>query len=176
MTTAAKIPQLGNTVRDTITGYTGIAAQQLELISGTIQFAVQPKIDKKAESGKYPDATNIDVQMLEFVDDGVAARVTQPTAIIPFELGNTVKDTVTGFTGIATGKHTFINGCVYFSVTPPMSKEDKEKGTQPEAGFFDAGRLARTGKGVAQSYVKAPEVEKTKERPGGPSTRARRAN
>ena len=41
------------------------------------------------------------------------------------ELGDKVKDLVTGFEGIAVAKTEFINGCVQFSVVRQLKKNEK---------------------------------------------------
>jgi hypothetical protein len=41
------------------------------------------------------------------------------------QLGDEVKDIITGFHGIATAKTTFLNGCVRVSVTPPVDNDGK---------------------------------------------------
>ena len=41
------------------------------------------------------------------------------------QLGDEVKDIVSGFTGIATAKTEFLNGCVRVSIDPPVDKEGK---------------------------------------------------
>lgn len=41
-------------------------------------------------------------------------------------LGSEVKDTITGFTGIAVARDEWINGCVRYGIQPPMTKDDKE--------------------------------------------------
>lgn len=52
-------------------------------------------------------------------------------------LGDKVKDRITGFVGIATSRHEFINGCVQYSVTPQVDKDGKY--VNPEG--FDEARL-----------------------------------
>ena len=171
----ARSPVLGNTVRCAITGYTGVANQQVELLGGTVQFSVQPKVGAEKDSAAYPDGMNIDAHMLDFVDEGVAARVTPVTETVDVALGEKVEDRVTGFVGIATAKHTFANGCVYFSVTPQMSKDDKEKGTAPNTSFFAHGRLKKVNSGVTAAIV-IPPVASNGKVPGGPATKMRRAS
>lgn len=56
--------KLGDKVKDTITGFEGIAIAKTEFINGCIQFEVVPKI-KKGE--KYPEAISIDEQHLEVI-------------------------------------------------------------------------------------------------------------
>lgn len=63
--------QLGNTVRDTVTGLVGIATSRVEYINGCVQYAVTPKM---GADNKMPEAAYIDFQRLEFVDDGVAVK------------------------------------------------------------------------------------------------------
>jgi len=41
------------------------------------------------------------------------------------ELGDKVKDKVTGFTGIAVAKTEFLNGCVQYSVAAKVGKDNK---------------------------------------------------
>ena len=40
------------------------------------------------------------------------------------KLGSTVRDKISGFTGIATGRTTYLFGCVRVTVTPVKIKED----------------------------------------------------
>lgn len=61
--------ELGNTVRDVVTGFTGIATARVEYLNGCVQFCLSPKaVDNKVVDGVY-----IDHQRLEVVDQGVAA-------------------------------------------------------------------------------------------------------
>ena len=53
------------------------------------------------------------------------------------ELGTEVRDVVSGFTGIATAKHTYLNGCARITVQPVIDKEKK----LPEAQTFDEPQL-----------------------------------
>lgn len=52
-------------------------------------------------------------------------------------LGDEVKDTVSGFQGIAFGKTDFLNGCTRIGVQPPVDKEKK----LPDAQWFDEPQL-----------------------------------
>lgn len=45
-------------------------------------------------------------------------------------LGSKVRDSITGFTGIATSKHEYLNGCIRISITPPVDKEGKMQDSQ----------------------------------------------
>ena len=71
------------------------------------------------------------------------------------KLGAKVKDKVTGFTGIATSKVEYLNGCVQFCVVPRVKQKDNK---MPDGVYVDIQQLERVGKGVV--------IEK-KDEPGG---------
>lgn len=52
-------------------------------------------------------------------------------------LGDEVRDIISGFQGIATARHTYLQGCDRISVQPPIDKEGK----LPEAESFDEPQL-----------------------------------
>jgi hypothetical protein len=61
--------KLGNLVRDTVTGFEGIAVSEVKYINGCRQFCIQPKA---GADGKFPEGQYIDHQRLEVIGDGVA--------------------------------------------------------------------------------------------------------
>lgn len=76
-----------------------------------------------------------------------------------FKLGETLRDNVTGFQGVATGRHEYIDRCIQYSLSPPVDHDGK----LPESFSFDEQRLEK----VEDSKV--PEMETNK---GGPTQRA----
>lgn len=62
------------------------------------------------------------------------------------ELGNKVRDKVSGVEGIAVSRTIFLNGCVRFSIQPKPAKRD---GSIPSELWFDEKQLEVIGKGVA---------------------------
>lgn len=52
-------------------------------------------------------------------------------------LGSTVRDAVTGFQGVATGRFEYLNGCIRYMVECPP----KDEGGKPEELIFDEERL-----------------------------------
>jgi hypothetical protein len=60
------------------------------------------------------------------------------------KLGNKVRDKVTGFTGIATTRLEYLNGCVQFCVKPMVS----EDGKMPEGEYIDDAQLEFVEDGV----------------------------
>jgi hypothetical protein len=153
---------LGSTVEDAVTGFRGIAIQRRDMLSGNIQYAVQPR-NKEGEN-VMPEAQYIDAHMLNFVDAGVSARATKATAA-PIPLGSKVRDTVTGLEGVATARATFLNGCVYYDVIP--KKKTAMFDANPDPQFVDGVRL-KVVKEAEQDGLK-PAV-----RTGGPSSKVSR--
>ena len=70
-------------------------------------------------------------------------------------LGDEVKDTVSGFQGIAVARYEFMHGCTRISVQPPVSKEKK----LPDTATFDEPQL---------EVVKAGKVKTGSKDTGGP--------
>jgi hypothetical protein len=68
-------------------------------------------------------------------------------------LGDKVKDKISGFTGIAWGRYEYLNGCVRIDVHPEKLNKD---GTRIEGSVFDIEQL---------DLVKAAKVRVS--RPGG---------
>lgn len=61
--------RLGQTVKDRVTGFTGIAISRVEYLNGCVQFCVKPRMRK---SGEMPEGHYIDDVQLEVVGDGVS--------------------------------------------------------------------------------------------------------
>ncbi len=53
------------------------------------------------------------------------------------KLGSKVKDKVSGFTGIATAKVEYLNGCIQYCINPKVGKDNKNK----EGFYFDEGQI-----------------------------------
>lgn len=59
-------------------------------------------------------------------------------------LGQEVRDTVTGFTGTATSRLEYLNGCVQYNVRPRV----REDGKFPDGEWIDAQQLEVVGPGI----------------------------
>jgi hypothetical protein len=64
-----------------------------------------------------------------------------------FKLGSKLRDTVTGFEGIATAKITYLNGCIQYCVKPKVTKAKSD--TMPEGQYIDAQQLELVDKGIS---------------------------
>ena len=78
------------------------------------------------------------------------------TKKIAIEMGDEVKDTITGFKGVVTGTASYITGCDQALVSPKIKKD----GTLTEAHWFDVMRIVCV-------KAKAVKLEITID-PGGP--------
>lgn len=58
--------------------------------------------------------------------------------MVKVTLGDTVKDTVSDFEGVAVSKHLYLNGCTRITVQPKYNKKDKKL---PESETFDEPQL-----------------------------------
>jgi hypothetical protein len=60
------------------------------------------------------------------------------------KLGNLLRDSVTGFEGIATSEVTYLNGCRQFCITPKSTD-----GKMPDGQYIDHQRLIVVSEGIA---------------------------
>ena len=58
-------PELGETVRDSVTGFKGVVTAITSWLNGCIRCVVQPPVDK---DGKVPAAESFDYEQLETVE------------------------------------------------------------------------------------------------------------
>ena len=61
------------------------------------------------------------------------------------ELGTKVKDSITGFEGVATGRTVYLNGCVQVLVEPPVGDD----GQPGKSHWVDEQRLDTTSAATA---------------------------
>jgi len=77
------------------------------------------------------------------------------------KMGRKVKDLVTGFTGIVTGKAIYLNGCTQYLVETKVNKDGELKWK-----WFDENQLKDLGPGIKISKSKKGKP------PGGPMEKA----
>ena len=58
--------ELGQKVRDRVTGFEGVATSKVEYLNGCVQYCVKPRV---GEDNKMVDGEYVDVQQLEVIDD-----------------------------------------------------------------------------------------------------------
>lgn len=77
------------------------------------------------------------------------------------QLGNRIRDKVTGVEGIATSRTEFLNGCIRYTLQPKPLKKD---GAIPAELWFDEKQLELVGDGIAKDRL-------IKSNTGGPVSR-----
>jgi hypothetical protein len=78
--------------------------------------------------------------------------------IFKFNLGDEVKDSITGFSGIITARTQFLNGCIRYGITCTKLNKD---GIPLESEYFDEQQLELVKK--TKTPVKEDDL------PGGPA-------
>lgn len=141
--------KIGQQMRDKISGFAGIATTETEFMTGNIQFSLTPP----ASSIFGRECQSFDVHQLEYA--GVGTDVIDAPDDTGIKLGEKVKDIVSGVEGIATLKTTFINGCVYYTVTPSAAKG----ATEIKDVFVEYKRLDRVSTGVTAKIAKRTAAE-----------------
>lgn len=159
---------LGNTLRDKVSGFTGVATSKTDFMTGNVQYSLQPPIK---DGGALPESVGFDAHQLEtVVPNATVIPFIEAPADTGILLGEKVKDQVTGVEGIAVRRHTFLNGCIYYSIQDTKPNKD---GTIIEH-FLEWKRLQRTGAGVTAKINKAPPQKAARDT-GGPNTRGTQA-
>lgn len=161
--------RIGNDVIDTVSKLTGTITGRADMLHGNTQFAITPA----GEGDKMPEGHFIDWHCIGIIGDGCADRMPKIDESVKVLLGETVRDKVTGYTGTIVERIIFQNGCVYFSVTPPMDK--KKPNEFPKGQLIEHHRLERTGKGISDLIAEpSPPVDKPKApSTGGPARSTR---
>lgn len=157
--------KLGQTLRDAISGYEGIAVNRTHFMNGNVQYNLQ----QPAKDGVLPDTISFDHHTLDVVDDGVSARATESTFESPIKLGNTVEDIVTGTRGIAVLKTYYMNGCAAFLVESKLASQT-QAGQVVAQDWADQTRLKVVDAGIAEQIVQPPKASNGMS-PGGPVMR-----
>jgi hypothetical protein len=153
-----KTIRLGDTVKDEISGVKGVVIGYYEYVYGCVRCCVQPPGMKDEQPIK---SSTFDLDQLKKLKDG-NIRNTKPTR---FDLGEKVKDSITGFEGVTTGRFTYLHGPTCYGVQP--QKLDKDGNKPAESDTFDEGRLERLNKQV---------VDPPRRATGGPRDEPRRAH
>ena len=127
--TTAKKPapgiKLGSLVKDSITGFTGIAIGRTEFGFGCIHIRIQAQ--GLTENGDPILVHSFDDQRVEVLAPPSKswAEPKQTSA----KLGDVVRDTVSGAVGVASGKSVGLDGQVNFIIEQPGLTQDGEPRT-----------------------------------------------
>jgi len=150
--------KLGSKVKDSVTGFTGIAMYSAEYLTGTVHIDVQPMC---ADPSVMIEGQMIDWQRLDYVDAGVSERYAdaaeQSLANCNIVLGKEYRNVANNFTGIAKIKFVSLNGCIQIqleSQPPAGTSSDRMTGvTTLESDYKELELVSRgiEGKVVPES-------------------------
>lgn len=111
--------QLGDKVRDAISGIEGITTVRMVEKNGNVRFGVQPKAPEGATS--LPEAMFYDYHSLEVVEPGVIPRTDPVDEIL--KPGSVVVENAFRFEATVVSSAVHVNGCVYYTVLPNDAKK-----------------------------------------------------
>lgn len=127
------IDLLGCRVRETMYGLEGVAVAIAEQINGNVRVCIQPpRKDDKPTEPEWVDIVGIEVLDSAFTH----LRVELPFS--PINLGDTVVDTASKFSGVVIDRTSNINGCLQHGVIAEVEKPGKPTIVE----YFDYARLA----------------------------------
>lgn len=110
---------LGDLVEDCITGFKGIITGYTVHMHNTDRAHVQPQGLK--EDGQPREGVWQDVVRLSLVEAEVIARPV--FALLPFDTGDEVADTLSKLKGVVVGHAYYLTGCVHLGVQSPVLKD-----------------------------------------------------
>jgi hypothetical protein len=143
---------LGSVVRDSITKFEGVAIRRIRWLYGCIHIAVQPTELKDGSPvlDELFDEQRIEVITAAGTNDGFAKLYERISdAETENLMGSVMRDTITGFQGMAIGVAEYLNGMRRYAIQP----QELRDGKLIDAVWFDEGRLELLEK-------KEPQVSK----------------
>jgi hypothetical protein len=150
---------LGDIVKDTITGFTGVTTAVTKWLSNVDRFTVQPQ---EVKDGKPIAGRSFDMTQLELVKRSNVRVIPVERPKEPVELGDTVKHELSGLEGVVTAITFWIEGCSILQVQPTVLKD----GEPVDPSGFDE-RLC--------AIVKRAHPKVSPARTGGPRSEPRRS-
>jgi hypothetical protein len=120
--------KLGSLVKDTITGFTGIAIGRAEFAFGCIHIRIQAK--GLTDKGDPILVHSFDDQRVEVLEQPTKSWAEPKTTAI--KLGDVVRDTLTGAVGVASCKSVGLDGQVSFIIEQAGLTQDGD----PKSPFY----------------------------------------
>lgn len=162
MSTTADIRH-GDKAKDVITGFTGIVVAKTDWLHGCERITLQPQ---ELRDGKTIDDQTFDAGRIKIEKKGVIP-VEAKEYDQSLDLGDRVKDQITGLQGIAMARTLWSHADEQITIEPEGLNLD---GTTHKLQSFDIGRIEVVEKGVIQVKKKQITTVATKRNtaPGGP--------
>lgn len=148
--------EFGKTYRDMVTGFEGICTGMIEWMYGCKQYILAPKTENSSK--KDPSSLFFEKQ-LEFVDDGISAKVEIPEIQPQRFFGKECMDKVTQARGMCVGRYIWLFNCDQYV----LEYRPDEKSLDTKYNLLDEGRVELV---EDPSHEVDPE-EVASPRPGG---------
>ncbi|MFB5759038.1 hypothetical protein [Paenibacillus medicaginis] len=151
MQTKFKHPMMA-VAKDSISGFEGVIIARTAHLFGCAQYGLAPQ--ELASDGTPKKTEYFDEARIEILDATNAVYGDDEYAdIFAVPLGTEVKDKVSGFEGKVLMTVEYLHNCSQYYVEPPVDKDGKPR----EGQFYDEGRLAVIGEGIAPEEVAVPK-------------------
>lgn len=154
--------ELGVIAKDTITGFQGVVVCHSTFLGNCPRYTLRPR---EVKDGKPVAPQAFDNTRLAFVES-TTLKVLHPTRPDEqVELGDRVRDAITGLEGIATSLHIYIDGCSHVGIQPRELKD----GVPVEVSYMDEKDLTvldRANPKPAPRKTGGPRPEPTRMRGG----------
>jgi len=149
---------LGSKVKDMITGFTGIAIARTEWLYGCTRIVIE---SQELKDGKPVAPSWFDEQRVEEITpvDETKIPVSKPRCGVGIQLGNKVKDSITGFAGVAVAKTIWISG----NVTIQIEATALEKSEPIDGHAFEYERIE-----LVEEAKPPMSAKSDPSKPGGP--------
>ena len=144
--------KLGDEVKDVLSGFQGVITNKSHWLFNMDTYGVKPR---ELKDGKPVDSMVFDEERLEIVQEGVIPHPNDDPEFL-FNLGDKVRDTISGYEGVVISQTYWLTNCVHYSV--------------------QAGKLDDKGEPVKHQHFPEPQLQLIKETeqikdedgPGGP--------
>lgn len=139
-----KTVSVGDRVKCKVTGIEGIVIVRHDFLYGLPRIGIQPE---GSFEGKAHEVIHMDMPQAELVETDVIDR----HGMIPnsnMNLGDEIRDTISGFKGICSGKAEWLYSCTKVMITPKAL--DKKTGKPAESDWFDEPQTERVKKEVVK--------------------------
>lgn len=154
--------EMGDIAKDDLTGFEGVVIGRTHWLSNCDRLTLQPQA--LGSDGQPMKSNSFDITHCQLVRKGaVVATPFQGDMHPELALGDTARDTITGFEGVITARAKWISACDRLVLQPTKLKDD---GQPKESHGFDVTSCAL----VSKKDPPAPP-----EKRGGPMDNVRRA-
>lgn len=137
----------GQKVKNRLSGIEGYVAMRTESISGWVWLYVQP-IATDLKATEEPKQINGDECEWEAIEGSVPRLHDARVPAVHFELGQRVRDKVSGFQGIATSRTEHLNRCWSYDVQAETTRKKKDGGASGSLEHYQSNRLELVDNGI----------------------------